>query len=109
MVIAGVKGHAKELLNVIREYDPSLPMFSFDDILVTGGFADISPGATIGESYTKENFTCIGANAMIPLHIQTGTNVMIAAAAVDIKNTTYNTMVAGNPAVIKKHILPLNF
>jgi sugar O-acyltransferase (sialic acid O-acetyltransferase NeuD family) len=73
-----------------------------------GNFVVVSPGARILGGCIIGDFTFIGANATLLPNVQIGTNVVIAAGAVVIKNVPDNTMVAGNPAIHKKQLSPLN-
>lgn len=71
---------------------------------VIGNYTEISPGVVISGNCQIGNNVFIGSNATILPKIIIGNNAIIAAGAVVIKNVSENTMVAGNPAVIKKQI-----
>jgi sugar O-acyltransferase (sialic acid O-acetyltransferase NeuD family) len=77
-------------------------MISHDTTIGKGVF--IAPGANVLGFVTVGNACFIGANSTIINNINIGNNVVIAAGAVVIKDVPDNVMVAGNPAVIKKHL-----
>lgn len=64
----------------------------------------IAPGANIAGYVTVEEGVFIGTNATLINHIKIGKYSVIAAGAVVIKDVPPYTMVAGNPAIIKKYL-----
>lgn len=69
-----------------------------------GEFCEISPGAIILGNAKIGNQTHIASNSTILPKVSIGNNVIVAAGSVVTKNIPDNVMVAGIPAVIKKHI-----
>lgn len=76
---------------------------------IIGEFVEIAPGAEILGNCNIGNFTFIGANSTILPNITIGKNVIIAAGSVVTNSIPDNCMAAGNPAKIKKTILPLEY
>jgi sugar O-acyltransferase (sialic acid O-acetyltransferase NeuD family) len=77
-------------------------VISHDTVIGDGTF--IAPGACIA-GFVKVGEECfIGTNATIINNITIGKHSIVAAGAVVIRDVPDNVMVAGNPAVIKKHI-----
>ncbi len=68
-----------------------------------GKFVELSPGVHISGNCTIGNFTFIGTNATVLPKIRVGKNVIVAAGSVVTKNVPDSCMVAGVPAVVKKH------
>lgn len=74
-----------------------------------GDFVEISPNATLLGRCKIGSFSHIGSAAVILPDVSIGKNVIVAAGAIVTKDVPDNCMVAGNPASIKKEILPLDF
>ena len=72
-------------------------------------FVELSPGVYVSGNCDVGSYTNIGTNATILPKITIGSNVIVAAGAVVTKDVPNNCMVAGIPAIIKKHLPPLNF
>ena len=68
-----------------------------------GQFCEISPRAVLLGRVQTGDYCSIGANATILPKVKIGNNVTVAAGAVVTKDVPDNCMVAGVPAVIKKH------
>lgn len=75
-------------------------MISHDTIIKDGVF--IAPGANITGFVTINKEVFIGANATIINNLTIGEGALIAAGSVVINDVPANTMVAGNPAKVKK-------
>ncbi len=69
-----------------------------------GNCVIIAPRAAVAGRVVIEDNVFIGTNATIIDHITVGENSIVAAGAVVIDDVPPNTMVAGNPARIKKHL-----
>ena len=67
-------------------------------------FVEICPGVNISGNCIIEDGAFIGTGANILPGIQIGKGAIIAAGAVVTKNVKENTMVAGNPATLKKEV-----
>jgi sugar O-acyltransferase (sialic acid O-acetyltransferase NeuD family) len=68
-----------------------------------GDFVEIAPGATLLGRCIIGKRTQVGSHSTILPDVTVGEDVIIAAGAVVTKNVPDNCMVAGIPAVIKKH------
>lgn len=77
-------------------------IINHDAVIGAGTF--IAPGACICGFVTVGEECFIGANATIIDHIVIGKGAIIAAGAVVIRDVPDYTMVAGNPAVVKKSL-----
>lgn len=73
-----------------------------------GNFVEISPGVNVTGNCTIGHYSFIGANAVLLPKIKIGENVVVGAGAVVTKDVSDNSQVAGVPAVVKKHLPPLN-
>lgn len=71
---------------------------------VVGKYSEICPGTVISGNCSIGDFCFIGSNSTILPKIKIGNNSIIAAGSVVIKDVPENTLVAGNPALIKKNI-----
>jgi sugar O-acyltransferase (sialic acid O-acetyltransferase NeuD family) len=69
-----------------------------------GKFCEISPRAVLLGRAHIGNYCSIGAQATILPKVRIGNNVTVAAGAVVTKDIPANCMVAGVPAIIKKHL-----
>jgi sugar O-acyltransferase (sialic acid O-acetyltransferase NeuD family) len=69
---------------------------------VLGDYVSIGPGATLAGNIRVGENTVIGAGAVIQPNVNIGENVIIAAGTVIRKNISDNTLVAGNPAIVRK-------
>ncbi len=69
-----------------------------------GDFCEISPSVNILGRATIGNSTQIGTGSIIFPDVIVGNNVIIGAGSVVIENIPDNVMVAGAPAIIKKHL-----
>lgn len=67
-----------------------------------GKYVNISPGSHLAGNVTIDDEVFIGVGASVIPKIHIGKGSIIAAGACVIKNVPASTMVAGNPAVIKK-------
>lgn len=67
-----------------------------------GRFAEISPGVRVGGACTIKNQAFIGMGAVLLPKITVGEHAVVAAGAVVTKDVAPHTMVAGNPAILKK-------
>lgn len=65
----------------------------------------IAPGANVAGYVTVEEGVFIGTNATIIDHIRVGKHSIVAAGAVVIDDVPDYSMVAGNPAVLKRSYL----
>ena len=74
--------------------------------VIVGDFVEISPSAVLLGRSQVGSFTQIGANATILPDVVIGTNVIVAAGSIVTKDVPDNCMVAGVPAIIKKHLNP---
>lgn len=68
-------------------------------------FAEICPNVSISGNVSIGSKTFIGTGAIILPKLNIGSNVIIAAGSVVCNNIPDNVMVAGVPAVIKKHLV----
>lgn len=75
---------------------------------IIGDYVELSPNVNISGNCSIGNYTVLGTNAIVLPNIVIGENVIVAAGAVVTKNVPDNTLVAGVPAVIKKHLDPLS-
>lgn len=69
-----------------------------------GDYTEISPGVRISGGCTIGSFCFLGTGAIILPKVKIGNNAVIAAGAVVTDDVPPNVMVAGIPAVIKKHL-----
>lgn len=69
-----------------------------------GSFTEICPGVKIAGACAIGENVFIGTGAIILPGIKIGNNSIVAAGSVVKSNIPDNTMYAGNPAVLKKHI-----
>lgn len=69
-----------------------------------GAYSEISPGVVLGGNSLIGRFTSVGSNATVLPNVVVGDNVVIAAGAVVTKDVLDNTLVAGVPAVTKRHL-----
>jgi len=72
---------------------------------VVGDFVEICPGVKISGQCVIKDKAFIGTGAVLLPKITVGENAIVAAGAVVTKDVPAFTMVAGNPAVIKKSLL----
>ena len=77
---------------------------------IIGDYVTVRQNTTIGnasptsKSPTIGNNVNIGANCVVIGDIKIGDNVIVAAGSVVIRDVPSNVMIAGNPAVIKRHL-----
>ena len=76
---------------------------------ILGDFVEVSPGAKILGRAHIGSYSCIGSNAVVLPDIIVGQNVVVGAGAVVTKDIPDNSIVAGVPARIIKHLEPLPF
>jgi len=69
-----------------------------------GNFVEICPGVNISGNCTIEEGVFVGTGAVLLPGINIGKGAVIAAGAVVTKDVQANTMVAGNPAILKKEL-----
>jgi len=69
-----------------------------------GDFSEICPSVSISGHCSIGEKVFIGTGAIILPNLSIGNNVVVAAGAVVRENVEDNTLVAGIPAVVKKHI-----
>jgi sugar O-acyltransferase (sialic acid O-acetyltransferase NeuD family) len=67
-------------------------------------FVEICPGVNISGNCTIEEGAFVGTGAVLLPGVNIGKGSVIAAGAVITKNVQANTMVAGNPAILKKEM-----
>jgi sugar O-acyltransferase (sialic acid O-acetyltransferase NeuD family) len=67
-----------------------------------GKYAEIGPGVKIAGACTVKDHAFIGTGAVLLPKVTVGEHAVVAAGAVVIKDVAPYTMVAGNPAVVKK-------
>ncbi len=71
--------------------------------VIIGDFTEICPSVVISGNCDVGSSSFIGSNATLLPKVKIGNNVIVAAGAVVTKDVPDNCMVAGVPAVIKKH------
>lgn len=74
-----------------------------------GKFVEVSPGANITGNCSIGDYSFIGSNAVILPKVRVGKNVTVGAGAVVTKDIPDNCVVAGVPAVIRRHVPPIEF
>lgn len=75
---------------------------SIDHDCVIGNGVHISPGVNVSGSVTVHDYSWLGVGAKIANNITIGSNTIVAAGTVVIKDVPDSVMVAGVPAQIKK-------
>jgi UDP-perosamine 4-acetyltransferase len=75
-------------------------MISHDTVIGSNVF--IAPGVNIAGNVNIGENSFIGINSTVINDVKIGSNSLIAAGSVVIENVPDNTLVAGNPAKIKK-------